>query len=181
MKTTELIQAAKISKKEKEIANKFGVEILIKGVTIHPVTCHGSGRWSRNYRSSTDHKRIDLLKSTNLFNYETGNNAPRGGTPGEYHKFTPKIRRLGLVRKLNELKEIEIKRIEACKKEEQRKFNEIVKSGNCEKAIEEWKKAVEKCGNPYWAAQNLSTESEILIQNLYNTSGMSWRQLFANI
>lgn len=181
MKTTKLIQTANISKKEKEIALKFGVNILINGIIIYPVTCHGSGRWSKNYRSATAEKQINLLKSTNLFNYKTGNEAPRGGATGEYHNFTPKIKRLGLARKLAELKEIEIREMEAKKQEEQNKFNEIIKRGNCENAVIEWKRAVEKYGNPYWAAKNLSTESSVLIQNLYNNSGMSWRQLFANL
>lgn len=77
-----------ILKTKKE--NTAGITSLLFGETIRPVHVNGSGKWSSNYRSTTSMNRIASLLGTGLFNYECGNDAPRGGAAGEFHKFTPK-------------------------------------------------------------------------------------------
>lgn len=190
MKTTkeQIIKKSRISKKEKEIALTYDYSYLTKGVTIYPVTRHGSGRWSRNYRSLVADKEILNLKNSGIFNYKTGNNAPRKGATGEYHEFTPKIRRLGIARKIKNLEEAHSQEMKKLHKEvleeERKKFQTIVESlsdSDFNTVIENWKKAVEIYGNPYWAAQKLNDNDTALIKNLYEKSNMSWRELFNSL
>jgi hypothetical protein len=84
---------------EKKLAEKYGNEILYSSTELRPVHVNGSGKWASNYRSSKIDNQIIELINSKLFNYETGNDAPKGGKCGEYHRFTPKVKRLGLKRK----------------------------------------------------------------------------------
>lgn len=101
----EIIQNSNLTILEKDVAGKYGHHVLYEGVEVRPVTVIGDNRMSRNYRSSKSDHKISFLKGTKLFDYETGNDAPRGGKPGEYHKFTPKKKRLGLKRKIEALEQ----------------------------------------------------------------------------
>ena len=91
-----------LTKTEQKLIKKFGPELLYEETILRPVHVNGSGKWSSNYRSSKVDAQIQLLKDSGLFHYESGNDAPRGGACGEYHKFTPKRKRLKLMREVED-------------------------------------------------------------------------------
>jgi hypothetical protein len=80
---------------EKQLASKYGNSVLYSTTVLRPLS-HVSKAY---YRSSKVDAQIREMKASGLFQYETGNDAPKGGKTGEYHRFTPKVRRLGLKRK----------------------------------------------------------------------------------
>lgn len=75
-----------LTKKEQIAVKNFGLNIVLNGTTIRPVN-HIS---RRNYRSGKDDKLINQLANSGVFALTTGNDAPKGGVCGEFHKFTPK-------------------------------------------------------------------------------------------
>lgn len=83
---------------ERQLAEKYGNRLLYSVTMLRPVHVNGSGKWSRNYRSSKVDAQIKELKASGLFHHETGNDSPRGGLAGEFHRFTPKVKRLSLKR-----------------------------------------------------------------------------------
>jgi hypothetical protein len=84
-----------MKKSEKQIANKYGNSVLYSVTVLRPLR-HVSKSY---YRSIKVDAQIREMKASGLFQYETGNDAPKGGKTGEFHRFTPKVKRLNLKRK----------------------------------------------------------------------------------
>ena len=85
-----------MKKQEQQLADSYGNSILFTITELRPLY-----RLTKSYhRNSKIDSQIKEMKESGLFDYEEGNDAPKGGQTGEFHKFTPKVKRLGLKRKI---------------------------------------------------------------------------------
>lgn len=119
---------------EKVLSKKYGNSILYSVTMIRPTFVTGKGRRTRNYTSSLAYEQRNEMLESGLFHYESGNDAPRGGACGEWHRFTPKVRRLGLKKQdaEKELARIEQRRIEELKVAAQLEMKEKEKDAEFE-------------------------------------------------
>lgn len=91
-------------KTKKQMIQEVGEFAYLFGEIVRPV----SGLSRRYYRGAKAANRISLLKSSNLFIIEEGNDAPRGGQFGEFVKFIPKIKKRKLIAAYNAQLQIDI-------------------------------------------------------------------------
>lgn len=108
-----------MKKQEQQLAESYGNSILFTITELRPLY-----QLSKSYhRSSKIDSQIKAMKESGLFDYKKGNDAPKGGQTGEFHRFTPKVKRLGLKRKIEREQREHSARVQIALDSEEEAFN----------------------------------------------------------